>query len=100
MYNRYELLKNSNGSLYQPPFVKLPISSTDKYVEWTVGKSRLDLLSNMYYGSPEYGFLILYANPKYITEWEIPDSMIIRIPFPLSKVKQDFESIIKSQIII
>lgn len=99
MYNKYDLLKDNKGSLYQSPFIKLPVSPTDKYIEWSVGKSRLDLLSNMYYGSPEFGFLILYANPKYISEWEIPDNSILRIPFPLSKSKQDYESILKSLLI-
>lgn len=98
-YDKYELLSDNNGGLKQPPYIKLPINDTDKYVEWRTGKSRMDLLSNMYYGSPIFGFFILYANPKYLYEWDIPNGSIIRIPFPFEKVKQDYETILKSLVI-
>jgi hypothetical protein len=39
-----------------------------------------------------YDFLILYGNKIYLTEFDIPDGALIRIPFPLSKVKADYEA--------
>lgn len=97
-YNRYSLLKRSDGSIEQPPFVKIPKNVSDKYINWVDGKSRLDRVSMKYYGNPFYDFLILYANPKYISEFDIGDGDLIRIPFPLSKVLSDYEETISSRI--
>ena len=90
-YNRYAILTNSNGTTDQMPFVTLPANSSDKYETWNTEYSRLDKVSQKYYGSPFYDFLILYAN-GYMSEFDIPDGQLIRIPFPLSKVKSDYES--------
>jgi hypothetical protein len=90
-YNRYAILTNNNGTTDQMPFVNLPINLSDKYEDWNTEFSRLDKLSQKYYGSPFYDFLILYAN-GYMCEFDIPDGQLIRIPFPLSKVKADYES--------
>ena len=95
-YNRYELLKTTSGYYNQMPFIEIPESQSDKYIEWNINNSRTDRLSQQYYNSPLYGFFILYANSKYLTEWDIPDGEIIRIPFPFEKVKEDYESILKS----
>ena len=93
-YNRYSLLQNSDGTIDPMPFVKLPVNPSDKYEYWNLNFSRLDKLSEKYYGSPFYDFLILLANSEYLSEWEIPDNKLIRIPFPLAKVKADYEALI------
>jgi len=93
-YNRYSILKNTDGTTDLMPFVKLPVNSSDKYEYWNTQFNRLDKLSQKYYGNPFYDFLILYANPEYISEFDIPDGALIRIPHPLSKVKADYESIL------
>jgi len=93
-YNRYEILKKSDGSTESMPFVDLPINSTDKYEFWNTNYSRLDNLSQKYYGNPFYDFLILYANNIYVNEFDIPDNALIRIPFPLDKAKTDYELIV------
>jgi len=90
-YNRYAILTNNNGTTEQMPFVALPVNSSDKYENWNTEYYRLDKLSQKYYGNPFYDFLILYAN-GYVSEFDIPDGQLIRIPFPLSKVKGDYES--------
>jgi len=95
-YDRYSNLKNSDGTLIPMPFIKLPINSTDKYVYWYTSTSRMDKLSNIYYNSPFYDFLILYANSEYVSEFDIPDGAVIRIPYPLSKAIMDYENILKS----
>ena len=95
-YDRYSLLKNGNGTIDSMPFVSLPMNNSDKYENWNVNRSRLDKLSKKYYGNPFYDFLILYANPEYISEFDIPDDTLIRIPFPLSKAKADYEAIISN----
>jgi len=91
-YNRYAQLIKSNGTTDLMPFVNLPINQSDKYETWNTQYSRLDKLSQKYYGNPFYDFLILYANPSFVTEWDIPDGYLIRVPFPLQKVKADYEN--------
>ena len=93
-YNRYAILKKGDGTTKAMPFVKIPINSSDKYEYWRLGFSRLDKLSQKYYGNPFYDFLILYANPEYVNEFDIPDGVLIRIPFPLSKVVNDYEALL------
>jgi len=94
-YDRYEPLKNNDGTIDMMPFVNIPINMSDKYEYWNVNYSRLDKLSQKYYGNPFYGFLILYANNIYTTEFDIPDDALIRIPFPLTKAKTDYDSALK-----
>ena len=91
-YNRYEILKKSNGTTDAMPFVNLPINVSDKYEYWNSTYSRLDKISQKYYGNPFYDFLILYANKIYLNEFDIPDGALIRIPFPLNKAKADYEA--------
>ena len=91
-YNRYAILKNDNGTTDSMPFVTLPVNPSDKYEYWNTEFSRLDKLSQKYYGNPFYDFLILFANPEYVSEFDIPDGTLIRIPFPLNKVKGDYEA--------
>jgi len=62
-YNRYAILKNTNGTTDNMPFVTLPMNSSDKFEYWNSTFSRMDKLSQKYYGNPFYDFLILYANP-------------------------------------
>ena len=90
-YDRYTILGNNNGSNEMMPFVSLPVNQSDKYETWNTERSRLDKLSQKYYGNPFYDFLILYAS-GYMSEFDIPDGELIRIPFPLAKVKSDYES--------
>jgi len=90
-YNRYQILTNGNGTTDRMPFVNLPLNPSDKYETWNTEYSRLDKLSQKYYGNPFYDFLILYAN-GYMSEFDIDDGQLIRIPFPLTKVKSDYES--------
>lgn len=94
-YKRYSLLANTNGISETMPFVTLPVNSSDKYEYWNSSFSRLDKLANKYYGNPFYDFLILYANPSYTNEFDFPDEMLCRIPFPFAKAKADYESALK-----
>ena len=91
-YDRYAFLKNEDGTISPMPFVPLPERSSDKYEYWNTSRSRLDKLAQKYYGNPFYDFLILYANPLYISEFEIPDGTLIRIPFPLAQARSDYET--------
>jgi hypothetical protein len=91
-YNRYAILQNNDGTVDSMPFVRIPERASDKYEYWNTTFSRMDKLANKYYGNPFYDFFILYANPQYISEFDIPDGALIRIPFPISQVKSDYEA--------
>lgn len=91
-YNRYELIENNDGTFSTMPFVPIPERPSDKYEYWNTTFSRLDKLAQKYYGNPFYDFFILYANPQYLSEFDIPDGALIRIGFPLAQVKSDYES--------
>lgn len=89
-YDRYSILTNSDGTSEMMPFISLPVNQSDKYETWNTERSRLDKLANKYYGNPFYDFFILYAN-GFMSEFDIPDGELLRIPFPLAKVKSDYE---------
>lgn len=91
-YNRYELFLN-DGKFKIVPGIELPIKGTDKYIQYKKGKDRLDKISQEYYGTPLFGWLILQANPLYGSlEFTIPDNSYLRIPFPLVTSLQDYKS--------
>ncbi|MFW6219872.1 MAG: hypothetical protein ACOC33_03450 [bacterium] len=91
-YDRYSILKNKDGSTDMMPFINIPDRSSDKFEYWNTEFSRMDKLSQKYYGNPFYDFLILYANPQYTSQWDIPDGSLIKIPFPLEQVRSDYEA--------
>ena len=95
-YKRYELLKNTNGTTDAMPFIYLPQNPSDKFEYWNTTFSRLDKISQKYYGNPFYDFLILYGNNIYLNEFDIPDGALIRIPFPLNKAKADYEAALQA----
>ena len=91
-YNRYnEFLINGQQNVV--PFVTLPSKTTDKNYIYKVGQSRLDKISQQYYDSPFFGWLILQANPQFTgMETNIPDGSILTIPFPLLTSLQDYKN--------
>jgi hypothetical protein len=95
-YNRYDDFL-VNGQQTVVPFVNLPQKTTDKTYIYKVGRSRLDKISQEYYKTPFFGWLILQANPQYGgLENNIPDGAILIIPFPLLPSLQDYKSAINT----
>lgn len=91
-YNRYNDLL-INGQQTVVPYVKLPSKSTDKVYFYKAGVSRLDKISQEYYNSPYFGWLIMQSNPEYTgLEWNIPDGALLTIPFPLIPSLQDYKA--------
>ena len=91
-WNRYsDFLINGEQTIV--PFVQLPQKPTDKSYIYKVARSRLDVVSQEYYNSPYFGWLILQANPQYGgLEWNIPDNSILTIPYPLVSSLQDYKN--------
>lgn len=83
----------TDGKFRIVPGIDLPIKSTDKYIQYKKGKDRLDILSQQYYSTPLFGWLILQANPLASSvEFTIPDNFYLRIPFPLITSLQDYKT--------
>ena len=90
-YDRYnDYIKDETFRMI--PNIEIPIKSTDKYLQYKKGKDRLDKISQEFYGSPLYGWLILQANPFLNSvEFEINDNVFLRIPYPLVPTLQDYK---------
>ena len=90
--SRYKMF-SADGTNKIVPFVEIATKTSDLYTYYEVGKTRLDLLSYQYYDDPEYGWLILQANPQYgAYEYKIPDKAKLRIPYPLDTTLTQYES--------
>lgn len=86
-FDRYANVR-VDGQLEQLPFIEIPENPSDKFIEFIEGskKTRFDILAEKYYANPTLGFFILMANPEYLSEHDIPDGTIIRIPFPKDRI--------------
>ena len=94
--NRYQYFENE-GSFRIVPGLEIPIKGTDKYIQYKRGKDRMDKLSQEYYGTPLFGWLILQANPLYgSVEFLIPNNVYLRIPFPLQTSLQDYKNAVET----
>ena len=82
-----------NGEQTTVPFVKIPQKPTDNAYIYKVARSRLDVISQEYYNSPYFGWLILQANPQFGgLETNIFDGAFLVIPFPLIASLQDYKA--------
>ena len=97
-YDRYSLFRE-NGVVDIVPSITLDKKSSDYYEIYRSGHTRLDILSYKYYGNPNYGWLILMANPEYSSmEFEIPNNAEIRIPYPLDDTISEYTLKVKNYI--
>ena len=91
-FDRYQFFIEE-GNFKIVPGIELPIKGTDKYLNYKKGKTRLDKVSQDYYGTPVFGWLILQANPEYGgLEWNIPNNSLLTIPYPLISSLQDYKN--------
>jgi hypothetical protein len=91
-YNRYGNFL-VNGEQTVVPYLTLQSKSSDKKYIYRVGQSRLDKISQQYYNSPFFGWLILQANPEFTGfEFNIPDGSVLTIPYPLVTSLQEYKS--------
>mgnify|MGYP006342102883 FL=1 len=83
-FDRYSQFRSGN-EINVVPFGEIPKSKSDIYEIYRKGGKRLDQISSQYYDSPDYAWLILQANPQYGSlEYNIPDGVELRIPYPLN----------------
>lgn len=92
VYNRY-LNFIVDGEQTVVPYVTLPKKSSDKIYIYKEDMSRMDKISQQYYGSPTFGWLIMMGNPQFGgLEFTIPDGAILTIPYPLITSLQDYKN--------
>lgn len=97
-YDRY-LRFRGNGQVNLIPYLKIDESESDIRIVFDKSKMRMDSLSYKYYGDPNYGWLILMANPSYGSmEFEIPDKSLLRIPYPLNNAINLYEKSVQDAI--
>lgn len=91
-YDRYRLFR-SDGQSAIVPNIQISNLDTDIYLIFDRSKMRLDNLSYKYYGDPNYGWLILLANPSLGSmEFEIKNGSSLRIPYPLQTAINRYET--------
>lgn len=91
-YDRYAKFRE-NGEVKIVPRIDIPVKSSDKYIIYERGKTRMDVLSYNYYNDANYGWLIQMANPELPSlEFLIPDQTQLRIPYPLNESLRDYEA--------
>jgi hypothetical protein len=95
-YNRYsEFLINGEQTIV--PYVSLPQKPSDQTYIYKVGRSRLDKVSQEFYGAPYFNWLILQANPQFGgLENTIYDGAVLIIPFPLIPSLQDYKAALEN----
>lgn len=97
-YDRYGKFRE-NGTIRLVPFVKIPKKDTDIIITYEKGKTRLDIESYRYYNNPNYGWLILMANPSLGSmEFSIPDNAPVRIPYPLNSTLSQYQTALDNYI--
>ena len=93
-YNRYTKLIR-NGVLKKVPKVSIPNKTSDVYITYRKGVTRLDNVSYDVYGDPGYDWLILLANQNVASlEFEIPDGYELRVPYPLQQTLEEYNKAI------
>lgn len=96
-FNRYQQFL-VDGEQTVLPYVTLPRKSTDVKYIYRAQQTRLDKISQEYYNSPYFSWLIMLANPEFGgLEWNIPDNAIIVVPYPLNASIQDYNNAIKTR---
>jgi len=88
-YDRYINFRGQN-TVNPMPFIRIPEKGTDIMDVYSKGNDRMDKISNKYYGTPFFGWLIMLANPQHGMEFDIPDNTIIRVPYPLNESLQHY----------
>lgn len=92
-FNFYKPLKE-NDSLKDMPAVEISSRKTDKFIVYQRSKMRLDFVAGEIYDDETLWRLIMWANPEYFLEFDIPDNSVIRIPYPLNDVLSEVNNFI------
>lgn len=90
-FDFYKYLIQGDRMSSMPP-IKISDRLTDKYVIYNSQTNRLDTIAGDIYADETFWRLILWANEQYFMEFDIPDNTVIRVPFPLQDVINEYSS--------
>jgi len=89
-YNFYKFLRNITGEqLENMPPIEIDQRDTDKKIIYNKNTTRIDRIAGDIYEDETLGRIIMWANPEYDYEYDIPDNTVIRVPFPKNDVLQE-----------
>jgi len=74
------------------PPVQVSKRASDRNVTYNKQRNRLDTIAAEVYQDDTMWRLILWANPDYFMEFDIPDNTVIRVPYPLQDVLNEVNS--------
>lgn len=87
-FDFYKLI--SDGTLFPTmPAITIDKRDTDKKVLYNKNNNRLDRIAGDIYQDETFWRIILWANPDYYLEFDIPDNTVIRVPFPFNDVRDE-----------
>ncbi len=86
------LINAGQAILDSMPPIEIDNRTTDKRILYNKNLTRLDRLAGDIYEDETLWKIILWANPDYDCEYDIPDDTIIRIPWPKSDVTSEVMS--------
>jgi hypothetical protein len=86
------LINKSMHILDNMPPIEVEKRVTDKRVLYNKNTTRLDRLAGEVYDDETMWKVILWANPEYDYEYDIPDNTVIRIPFPKIDVIDEIQT--------
>jgi hypothetical protein len=92
-FNFYKPLKDNDALKDMPP-VQISSRKTDKFILYKKELMRLDFISGEIYSDETLWRLIMWANPEYFLEFDIPDGTVIRVPYPLNDVLAEVNNFI------
>lgn len=89
------LINSGQATLDSMPPIDIDYRTTDKKVIYNKNLTRLDRIAGDVYEDETTWKVILWANPDYDCEYDIPDDTIIRVPWPKRDVLDEvFKKII------
>ena len=95
-FDLYTLLTGT--SIQSLPPITISNRSTDKLITYNKNNNRLDRIAGNVYNDETYWRFILWANPQYYLEFDIPNNTVIRVPLPFNDVyKEITEQVTNSQ---
>lgn len=89
MANFYQYIIENREMGNMPPIDIISRPESDRFVVYNKKKNRLDRIAGDIYEDETMWRIILWANPEYSIEFDIPDGTSIRIPYPKNDVLQE-----------
>ena len=80
------ILRQGQTLLAMPGFT-IDERTSDVFITYNKEKTRLDRIAYDVYSDPTCWRIIMWANPEYFVEFDIPDNTQIRVPFPMNEVQ-------------